>query len=146
MPFTVGELVERIAKRGQSKAALNERIRHWTRERLLSPIGKRNPGTGRHRTYHDTALLDAALLNELADMGLQIGTMRKALAAAQQLHTEWGKAKAKQGKRCFLAIYFPTDIPPHLHFGDGNPLDTDFESLITFDLTRLFARLKTEGE
>ena len=146
MPFTVSEIVERIAKPRRSKAVLNERIRHWTRERLLSPIGKRNPGTGRHRSYHDTAVLDAALLNELADMGLQISTMRKALAAAQQLHSEWGKAKAKEGKRFFLSIYFPTEIPPYLHFGDGNPLETDFEALIVFDLTRLFARLKPEGE
>jgi hypothetical protein len=148
MPFTVSQIVKRIAKPGQSKAALNERIRHWTRERLLSPIGKRNPGTGRHRTYYDTALLDAALLNELADMGLQIGTMRKAVRVASQAHSEWGKAKAAEGKRLFLTIYFgsPTHTEPYLHYEDGNPLEPKFGTLITFDLTRLFRLLATEGE
>jgi DNA-binding transcriptional MerR regulator len=146
MPFTVSEIADRIRKPGQDRAAVVERIRHWTRERLLAPIGKRNPGTGRRRTYRDTSFLDAALLNEMADAGLQISTMRIALAVAQQIHTKWGKAKAEQGKRCFLSIYFPTNIPPYLHFGDGNPLEIEFETLIVFDLTQLFGRLKNEGE
>jgi hypothetical protein len=144
--FTVSEIADRIRKPGQDRTAVVERIRHWTRERLLAPIGKRNPGTGRHRSYRDTALFDAALLNEMADASLQIGTMRKASAVASQIHSEWGRAKVEQEKRCFLIIYFPADIPPYLHFGgSGNLFETEFETLFVFNLTQIFDRLKSEG-
>ena len=148
MALTVSQIADRIAKGGAAKRVLIRRLRHWTREGLLKPTGKKRPGTGVHHEYEDEdwAVEDAALLNAMADFGLQIDTMRKALAAAQQTHSEWGKAKAEQGKRFFLSIYFPTDIPPYLHFGDGNPLETEFETLVVFDLTRLFARLKTKEE
>jgi hypothetical protein len=72
--------------------------------------------------------------------------MRDALAMASQIHSEWGRAKVEEGKRAFISIYFPTNIPPYLHFGDGNPLDIEFETLIVFELTQLLARLKIEGE
>ena len=148
MPLTVSEIVDRIAKPGQDKAALNERIRHWTRERLITPIGRRNPGTGRHRTYRDTTLLDAAVLNAMADRDLQISTMRDALAVAQQMHTEWGQAKAKEGRRFFLQINsgIPTSLPPRLHWGGGEEafIGTGFETSILIDLTQLFGRLKRE--
>jgi DNA-binding transcriptional MerR regulator len=146
MALTVSQIADRIAKGGAAKRVLIRRLRHWTREGLLKPTGKKRPGTGVHHEYEDWAVEDAALLNAMADFGLQIDTMRKALAAASQTRSDWGKGKAKQGKRFFISIYFPTDIPPYLHFGDGNPLDTEFETLIVFDLTRLFALLETKGE
>jgi DNA-binding transcriptional MerR regulator len=145
MALTVSEIADRIAKGSAAKRALIRRLRHWTREGLLKPTGKKHPGTGSHRTYEDWAVEDAALLNAMADFGLPIDTMRKALPQAQSTRSEWGKAKSEQGKRFFISIYFPTDIPPYLHHGDGNLLETEFETLIVFDLTQLFGRLKPAG-
>lgn len=150
MPLTVSEIVERIAKPGQDRTALNERVRHWTRERLLSPLGKRNPGTGRHRLYPDWTLEDAALLNAMADMGLQIATMRIAVAVASQNRTEWGKAKTTGGRTFFLQIDFPTSgkPKPRLHHGDSGEAFRGFgyEKSLVFNLTELFSRLKTAEE
>ena len=46
MPLTVSEIAQRL-KPDASKAerhALSERIAHWTRERLLAPVGGKIPG------------------------------------------------------------------------------------------------------
>jgi DNA-binding transcriptional MerR regulator len=146
MALTVSQIAGRIAKGGAAKRVLIRRLRHWTREGLLKPTGKKRPGTGVHHEYEDWAVEDAALLNAMADFGLQIDTMRTALTVASPTRSDWGKGKAEEGKRFFLSIYFPTVIPPYLHFGDGNPLEFEFKTLIVFDLTRLFAQLKTEGD
>jgi DNA-binding transcriptional MerR regulator len=146
VPFTVSEMVERIARPGQDKAGLSERIRHWTREGLLNPIGERNPGTGRHREYDDVALEDAALLNAMADMGLQIGTMDMALRVAQQRHSEWVKGKIKKGQLRFLQIDFRANQDPFPRLHSGNFRGRGFEKSIVFNLTELIARLKTEKD
>jgi DNA-binding transcriptional MerR regulator len=145
MPLTVSEIADRIVKGSAAKRALIRRLRHWTKEGLLKPTGKKHPGTGSHHTYEDWAIEDAALLNAMADFGLPIDTMWKALVQAQSTRSEWGRGKTAQGKRFFISIYFPPDIPPYLHHGEGNPLDHKFETMIVFDLARLFARLKPEG-
>jgi DNA-binding transcriptional MerR regulator len=149
MPFNVSEIADRIRRPGQSQAAVIERIRHWTSERLLSPHGKRNPGTGRHRLYDDFVLEDAALLNAMADMGLQIGVMRIALAVASQERTEWGEAKTAEGITLFLQIDFPRSGKPlpRIHFGGAEAFAPfGSEKSIVFNLTELFSRLKIEKE
>src|SRR5262245_49858312 len=42
-----GEIAERIARAPEELPAIRERLRHWTREGLLVPIGDRNPGSGK---------------------------------------------------------------------------------------------------
>ncbi len=44
-----------------------DRIRNWTREGLLEPVGEKNPGTGKVRRYPESALIDAALLQVITD-------------------------------------------------------------------------------
>jgi DNA-binding transcriptional MerR regulator len=144
--FTVSEIADRIQQPGQDRAAVVERIRHWTREGLLAPIGERNPGTGRDRIYPETALLNAVLLNAMADRGLQISVMRQAMAVAGQFHTKWGQAKAKKKKRLFLQIDFPDPLGLSPRFHWGNFIGAGWETSIVFDLKRLFGRLKSEGE
>jgi DNA-binding transcriptional MerR regulator len=148
MALTVSEIAERIAKGGAAKRALIRRLRHWTKEGLLKPIGKRHPGTGSHREYYDWALEDAVLLNAMADLGLQVDIMRTALAVASQIRSDWGKAKTKEEGPPFLQIDLASplqrEVVPRLHF--GNFIGFGFETAIVFDLTRLLAPFKTEGE
>jgi DNA-binding transcriptional MerR regulator len=49
-----------------------ERVRHWTREGLLSPAGEKNPGTGRVRLYDESAFRKAKVLNSLTECGLTV--------------------------------------------------------------------------
>jgi DNA-binding transcriptional MerR regulator len=49
-----------------------ERVRHWTREGLLSPAGEKNPGTGRARLYDESAFRKARVLNSLTECGLTV--------------------------------------------------------------------------
>ena len=63
--LTAGEIAVRIQEPGEDLKVIAERLRTWTKEGLLKPIGKRNPGTGRHHQYPKRALLDAAILSKL---------------------------------------------------------------------------------
>src|SRR5690348_7728151 len=106
MPLTVSEIAERIARPGAGKAALAVivgRLRHWTAEGLLQPIGEKSPGTGRRRQYEAAVLEDAALLNEMAELGLQIRLMRTCLILAQGAKAKWPE-KAKRRIRLYLEI------------------------------------------
>src|SRR5262249_43168087 len=115
-------------------------------------VGKKHPGTGSHRAYEDWVVEDAVLLNAMADLGLQIDTMRDALAQAQMKRSEWGKAKVEEGKRFFLKIdvgspFSPGKMWPRIHFGGEDAfIGAGFESSIVFDLAQLFAPPKSEGE
>lgn len=151
MALTISQIADRIAKGSAAKRVLIRRLRHWTREGLLKPSGRKHPGTGVHRLYDEDEwiLEDAVLLNEMADLGLQVDIMRKALAAASQTRSDWGKAKAKEEGSPFLLIdrvsSFQRVPVPHLHFGAF--AGEDFEkTTIVFNLTRLFAPFKTEGK
>jgi hypothetical protein len=52
---------------GIEESRIVARIRHWTREGVMAPAGIRNPGTGRHRRYGARSVIDAAVLNVLAN-------------------------------------------------------------------------------
>jgi DNA-binding transcriptional MerR regulator len=78
MRFTVSQIAEILVEPAY-QPALIERIRHWTREGLVHPVGAKNPGTGRHREYEDPALVEIAVLEALADLGLQIRQQHSAL-------------------------------------------------------------------
>jgi len=144
MPLTVSEIAERIAKPGASRAALVERIRHWTRERLIAPVGKRNPGTGKHRVYDEAVVEDVLILNAMANMGLQIGLQRTALTLVRHEKPGW-REKAKRGVLLFLEIdTLPDGQLAHLH--EGHWINPNAEHAIVFNLTRLFAGRSLEKE
>lgn len=145
MPLTVSEIAERIAKPGASKAAIVERLRHWTREGLLVPLGDKNPGTGRSRVYDEGTLLDAAVLDILADMGLRVGFLRAVLALVWQ-GTKDMAAKKGGPKNMFLEIDYLADGTsfPHLHQGGQINKHADFSFVL--NLAQLHARLNAEKD
>jgi len=143
--LTVRDIAKRIARRSADVEIIVGRLRHWTAEGLLSPTGEKNPGTGRSRTYSESALEDAVILNALADMGLQIALMRPALTLARHAKAEW-REKAKRGVALFLEI---DTMPngkrfPHLH--ESNWFKEDADHALVFNLTQLFARLQARKE
>jgi DNA-binding transcriptional MerR regulator len=70
--LTVSEIAAMVEDAPERRPTLVERIRHWTREGLIRPIGVKNPGTGRHREYDEATLLDVSVLNVFANLGLQV--------------------------------------------------------------------------
>jgi hypothetical protein len=66
--YTVGEMAARIARtsRPDEIATIIRQLRNWTGLGLLTPIGEKHEGTGRHRLYDHAELMKAALLEVLA--------------------------------------------------------------------------------
>jgi hypothetical protein len=91
MRFTVGQIARALAAEQKHRRPLMERIRHWTREGLIKPVGEKNPGTGRHRRYDENALAQVAVLDALAGLGLQIGGQREVLLVAMKSIEKWRK-------------------------------------------------------
>jgi hypothetical protein len=65
--LTVKAIAERIRRPNEGMRAAEDRIRNWTRERLLNPVGERHPGTGKVRRYPESALIEAAFLQVITD-------------------------------------------------------------------------------
>jgi DNA-binding transcriptional MerR regulator len=103
LTLTVSEIAAMLEDAPERRSTLVERIRHWTREGLLQPIGEKNPGTGRHREYETDALIDVAVLNLLANLGLQVGQQQRFVEFAREIYSANKKNHADWGE-VFLAI------------------------------------------
>jgi DNA-binding transcriptional MerR regulator len=136
--LTVSEIAERIAKPGADKAALVERVRHWHREGLLHAIGPKRPGTGRHRQYPDDAVYLAAVLNVLADRGVQVGLMHVLVKLAKH-HLEGGQSQG------FLEIARFADGREGAFLNDVPRVNPNTESSLVLNLNQIFAGLKDGG-
>ena len=103
--ITVQDIARRIGRKGEDQQVLIERIRHWTRERLLGPstwprlseLGL-HPGTGRYRSYDDEAVYRAAVLNALVTEGATVRHLSMVTDFLNRLDKEdqklWDLAKA----------------------------------------------------
>jgi DNA-binding transcriptional MerR regulator len=142
--LNVSDIAERIAKPGMDKAAIVERIRHWTREGLLQPAGEKNPGTGRRRRYDGAALADAVVLNELAGLGFQVNLLRTILILVKDAKNDW-REKAKQGVNLYLEIDMLPDGARFPHYHEGCWFNPNAELVLILNLTQLFERLEKKG-
>jgi DNA-binding transcriptional MerR regulator len=146
--LSVGELAEKIVPSGTDSASVRERIRHWTREGLLLPTGDRNPGVGRHRRYEAAAAIDAAVLNAIADQGIQLvgRDLLLALGQARLAESNW-QAKIAKGIHYFLQIAVIRDRSKYRRVAEvyeGKvPQLPDAEVAIIVNLTHIFARLQS---
>jgi hypothetical protein len=137
MPITTSELAERTGHDAADKKFL-ERLQYWTRERLLLPIGKRHPGTGRRRHFHESAVGHARLLNAMMNrVPLEVQHMAMGNVRQEQLLGQ----KVKSGADFWLVIetlaghshlYFTDDLKKEL--SSGRIVD----DIHAFNLTRLF--------
>ena len=153
MRITVSEIADRVVKQGPSRETFIERVHYWTRERLISPVGKRNPGTGKHRLYDSSVVLDTVILNAMADVGIPIAAQRTIIGIVrQERHLGW---RVKEAKNFYLVV--EGGSAPHAYFwpplgfmpppDNPNPsftVNEHADSSIVFNLTRLFSVLQNE--
>jgi hypothetical protein len=64
--LTVGQIAKLVREPVEKPKAVVDRLRSWTKEGLIKPLGRKRPGRGRKRLYSNRALLDAAILSRLA--------------------------------------------------------------------------------
>jgi len=101
--LTTAELVDFLSAIARDPQMISERLRHWARMRLLDPVGGRHPGTGFHRRYAEGAIVRAAVLNVLADMGYKITSLEQSLRTALD-QTENARRRWKPGHWAFLTV------------------------------------------
>lgn len=65
--FTIGEIAARVARPGESVGTVTDKLKNWVSEGLLRPSSVRHPGTGHHRRFNESALIDAQVLCALTD-------------------------------------------------------------------------------
>jgi DNA-binding transcriptional MerR regulator len=108
LALTAREIAEKLVPPDGELQPAIERIHHWTREGLLEPLGKKNPGRGRVRLYSDDTVISARILTALADFGMGVGLMgpaiaKTALQLGQHVATELADQKSR-GIVSFLCI------------------------------------------
>jgi hypothetical protein len=60
--FTVSDIAKKIRRPDEGLDQAVTRVRSWTREGLLRPLGNASPGTGKPREYSKDAVVDAFLI------------------------------------------------------------------------------------
>jgi DNA-binding transcriptional MerR regulator len=140
--LTVGQIAERLLPFVSDKAASAERIRHWTRETLMTPVEKHHAGSGKHRRYAESIVTDAAILSVIANAGLHITAHRYLLDALSQVRRALQKWKPVKSGRLYLEIAYPKDSGPTfaIHEGSVRPHPNARLSLV-LNLTEIFLEI-----
>jgi DNA-binding transcriptional MerR regulator len=136
MPITVSEIAEQVG-RGDDNRFI-ERLHYWTRERLLLPLGKRHPGTGKRRVYAESAVQHARFLNAMTEARVSIEDQQRAMKVIREReqqtpdlwplkeeHDVWLVIETYQGKSTPYFVEGSYTIPPNI------------ESVHGFNLTKL---------
>jgi hypothetical protein len=155
--LTAGDIADRIRERDdEDLRAIGERLRHWTKEGLLKPIGKQNPGTGNRLRYPERALVDAAILSRLTRRfgfwAKKVPFTRELLdtVAAElpnmRLHVANQKIAYLFLGTCggtFLGQVQVVDDPngPVRRLRERLTVPPDFDDVILINLNRLFAQI-----
>jgi hypothetical protein len=84
--FTAREIAERIKQPDELISSALNRLKNWTNEGLITPIGDWHPGTGKKRLYREHALLDAVLLQTLTECTGVTAVQAAPLLAKSQKH------------------------------------------------------------
>jgi hypothetical protein len=100
--MTVRQMAHIIADSASDEESVFERIRHWTRERLLVPAHGQHPGTGNKRLYDQSVLQKAIVLNRLTEFGVSIKTLQFVILSLDSPVFE--RHKELHGDDVFLVI------------------------------------------
>jgi hypothetical protein len=65
--LTARDIAQRIQRPGEQLRAATDRLRNWTKEGLIKPVGDLHPGTGRKKRYAQSAVRRAMLLQIFSD-------------------------------------------------------------------------------
>jgi hypothetical protein len=139
------EIAVRVARSEDDAQSVFERIRHWTREGLLTAFGEPNPGTGRKRQYEVREVPKARLFNELADFGVNLRVMKR---LAETLDGNYIREWSLPGMNYFLVIEGPASAPQSMAIAllqnpDGEtlqlPVSRHAGFVLAVNLSRIFA-------
>jgi DNA-binding transcriptional MerR regulator len=137
MPITVSEIAERTGH-GASNNRFIERLHYWTRERLLLPIGKRSPGTGKRRVYAESAVHEALILDEMMKASVSVEDQRKVMKVVQQRQQQTpGLWPQTSDLLLVIETYLGRSKP---YFTGGKyTIHPDVDRTLVINLTRVFA-------
>jgi len=105
-------LVARVCPRRSDFELVRERVRHWCRnEKLVT--GALRVGRGRSRDFDHRCVLEAALLNELADLGIPVIAWSTSDAVVEIIKAGelWAAGDHRQR---WLQIIFPAASPTEI--------------------------------
>jgi len=103
-------LVARVCPRRSDFERVRERVRHWCRTEKLM-MGAKPVGRGRSRDFDHRCVLEAVLLNELADLGIPVIAWGTGDAVVEIIKAGelWAAGDHRQR---WLQIVFPAASPP----------------------------------
>jgi hypothetical protein len=101
MDITLAQIAERIHPTGGDVATVVERLKHWTKQGILKPYNR--PAHGVPRLYEPNTVVEAALLNCLADRGVLVFEKRiqYALGLLREAADRWARGTRDQ---CWLEL------------------------------------------
>jgi hypothetical protein len=95
----------------QTVAQAIERVRHWTKSGLLITAGAAHPGSGKRRTYAETAVGEALLLNAMAELGIPTDRARPVLDRARAVIPDIFRKVRAGADRILLICPMPDGDP-----------------------------------
>jgi DNA-binding transcriptional MerR regulator len=149
--ITVGQIVKELESFAPNAAAMNERVRHWTKIGLLQPTRQRHSGTGRYRRYNPDVTFEAAVLSALASVGLELVSKRYvhvALSRVREALQKWLQARDLGQDLPVFFLVISHDVrsasaePTVSIFESAIKPDPEAEMMIVIDLSRLFSRVR----
>jgi hypothetical protein len=99
-----GGIAAKLNAEGAAERLMFDRVRHWTREGLLSPAGDKNPGTGRARLYDESAVRKARVLNSLTECGVTVRNLHAINNFLDSKADEWLTKTAGSYDLVYLVI------------------------------------------
>jgi hypothetical protein len=144
--LTVGELAALLVNAEPRTDVLAERIRGWTKQKLLAPIGGER-GTGKHYRYDaHTVVFEVLLLNALANIGLPIASLpyiESVLAQLREKLPKWRQARERpkaDDPPLFLRVW-QRQMHPAAIIVTEVKIDPADDSTIIVNLARLFSQV-----
>ncbi|MCB9973321.1 MAG: hypothetical protein H6854_02025 [Rhodospirillales bacterium] len=140
---------------------LARQVRYWTTEDILSPIGGKHSGTGRHREYGIQEVYKAALTYELMRHGVSVITLlpwaeyigsqiniynwEHLISEQKNMLLMYSKDCSDHNRNLFTIVDHQQNPLSYLQAwqDEGNLVDPmDYPTVIIINLTKLFARLE----
>lgn len=148
--LTVGQIAEQLRAIAPDTSATIERIRHWTRENLLSPVDQHHAGTGKHRLYTEESSYNSAILTVIANAGLSVvaqSYLPSALALTRSALLKWKRARKKDRHLAFFLeiSQSPNGNPTVSIHEDAVKHDPTAALSITINLSQIFTRVLQES-
>jgi len=142
-------LVARVCPQRSDFEAVRERVRHWCREELFV-LGAKPVGRGRSRDFAPRCVLEAALLNELANLGIPVVRWGMTNALLEMAFAGEAWAAGDRQPRWLQIVFMPVSSPRKLgkiavfpHVGRLKPIHPPgTATMVIIDVTSILKRVR----